>query len=96
MFVMKLINLRYSKTLKDCISPYGRDLQKYFWNKAIFCKNIFVTRPFSAKIFLEQGYFLQTVVVGLLTHEEAPFEMHFFRKVVKSIFSTHPFAKTYF
>ena len=34
-------NLRYSKTLKDCISPYGRDLQKYFWNKAIFCKIIF-------------------------------------------------------
>ena len=60
-----------------------------------------------AKIFVEQGYFLQdyfwrkatselTAVVGLLTHEEAPFEMHFFRKVVKNIFSTHPFAKTYF
>ena len=48
MFAMKLINLRYSKTLKDCISPYGRDLQKYFWNKAIFCKIIFGGRLFQS------------------------------------------------
>ena len=82
MFAMKLINLRYSKTLKDCISPYGRDVQKYFWNKAIFCKYIFGGRL--------------TAVVGLLTHKEAPLKMHFFRKVVKNIFSTQPFVKTYF
>ena len=48
LYITKIINvceeidkLEIFENTKNCISPYGRDLQKYLWNKAIFCKIIF-------------------------------------------------------